>query len=99
MVLSAYAEPSYALALLDRGTGRRAYLLKDRIRNSEELIEAIEAVARGGSAIDPIIVDVLIQARLRAANSQLSELTAKSVKCSQKSRRARATARSPTPWF
>ena len=41
----------------------------------EELVGAINAVARGGSVIDPIIVDVLIDARSHAAKSQLSELT------------------------
>lgn len=75
IVLSQYAEPAYALALLEGGTGRRAYLLKERIRNRGELIEAIKTVARGGSVIDPIIVDVLIRARARAARSRLSELT------------------------
>jgi DNA-binding NarL/FixJ family response regulator len=75
VVLSQYAEPSYALALLEKGTGRRAYLLKERIRNREELIGAIETVAEGGSVIDPQIVDVLIEARSRAAHSRLSELT------------------------
>ncbi|MBV8941374.1 MAG: response regulator transcription factor [Solirubrobacterales bacterium] len=75
VVLSQYAEPSYALALLDKGTGRRAYLLKERIRNREHLINAIETVASGGSVIDPLIVDVLIEARSRAAHSRLSELT------------------------
>jgi DNA-binding NarL/FixJ family response regulator len=39
------------------------------------LIAAIEKVARGGSVIDPLIVDVLIQARARAADSRLTELT------------------------
>ena len=75
VVLSQYAEPSYALALLDRGTGRRAYLLKDRVRRHEELIDAIVSVANGGSAIDPAIVDLLIQARFIAANSRVAELT------------------------
>jgi DNA-binding NarL/FixJ family response regulator len=75
VVLSQYAEPSYALALLDNGTGGRAYLLKERIRGREELIAAIEKVASGGSVIDPSIVDVLIQARSRAAHSRLGELT------------------------
>jgi DNA-binding NarL/FixJ family response regulator len=75
VVLSQYAEPAYALALLDRGTGRRAYLLKERIRNRQELITAIETVARGGSVIDPLIVDVLIQARARVAQSRLAQLT------------------------
>jgi DNA-binding NarL/FixJ family response regulator len=75
VVLSQYAEPTYALELLDRGTGRRAYLLKEHIRDRRELINAIETVYRGGSVIDPMIVDVLIQARTRASHSRLSELT------------------------
>lgn len=75
VVLSQYAEPSYALALLDQGSSRRAYLLKERIRNRGELIGAIKTVARGDSVIDPMIVDVLIQARARASESRLSELT------------------------
>jgi DNA-binding NarL/FixJ family response regulator len=75
VVLSQYAEPAYALALLESGTGRRAYLLKERIRNREQLIAAVEAVAAGGSVIDPTIVDVLIRARARAASSPLAELT------------------------
>jgi len=75
VVLSQYAEPAYAISLLEHGTGGRAYLLKERIRDREELIAAILAVARGGSAIDPIIVDVLIEARCKAPKSKLSELT------------------------
>jgi DNA-binding NarL/FixJ family response regulator len=75
VVLSQYAEPAYALGLLEHGSGRRAYLLKERIRNKDELIGAIEAVAAGGSVIDPMVVDVLIEARSRAAKSRLSELT------------------------
>jgi DNA-binding NarL/FixJ family response regulator len=75
IVLSQYAEPAYALSLLERGTGRRAYLLKERIRNRDQLIDAIQTVAEGGSVIDPMIVDVLIQARARVAESRLSDLT------------------------
>jgi DNA-binding NarL/FixJ family response regulator len=75
VVLSQYAEPAYALELLDQGTGGRAYLLKERIRDKDQLLDAIAAVARGGSVIDPAIVDVLIQARARAAHSLLAELT------------------------
>jgi DNA-binding NarL/FixJ family response regulator len=77
VVLSQYAEPSYALALLDQGSSRRAYLLKERIRNRDELIGAIKTVARGDSVIDPTIVDVLIEARSRASTSRLSELTSR----------------------
>ena len=75
VVLSQYAEPAYALRLLEQGTSGRAYLLKERIRDKEELIRAIEAVAHGGSVIDPIIVDVLIAAWTRVAKSRLAQLT------------------------
>jgi DNA-binding NarL/FixJ family response regulator len=75
IVLSQYAEPAYALALLEHGTGRRAYLLKERIRDREELVGAIETVASGGAVIDPLIVDVLIEARSRVAHSRLAQLT------------------------
>ncbi len=77
VVLSQYAEAAYALGLFDGGTARRAYLLKERIRNKDELIEAIEKVATGGSVIDPLVVDVLIQARSRAARSRLAALTSR----------------------
>jgi DNA-binding NarL/FixJ family response regulator len=75
LVLSQYAEAAYALALLESGSARRAYLLKERIRDKAELIRAITTVARGGSVIDSQIVDVLIQARARVASSPLAELT------------------------
>jgi DNA-binding NarL/FixJ family response regulator len=75
VVLSQYAEPAYAISLLEQGTAGRAYLLKERIRDKTELIGAIQAVAHRGSVIDPVIVDVLIEARSRAARSRLSELT------------------------
>jgi DNA-binding NarL/FixJ family response regulator len=75
VVLSQYAEPAYALALLGEGTGRRAYLLKDRIRNRQELLDAILTVAAGGSVIDPAIVDVLIQAGVRSSQSKVAQLT------------------------
>ena len=75
MVLSQYVEPAYALGLFQGGTRRRAYLLKERIRNQQELIEAIEKVANGGSVVDPLVVDVLIQARSQTAHSRLAPLT------------------------
>ncbi len=75
VVLSQYAEPDYVVALLESGSGRRAYLLKERIRNREELIGAIQAVARGGSVIDPKIVEVLVAARAQRARSRVAELT------------------------
>jgi DNA-binding NarL/FixJ family response regulator len=75
VVLSQYTEPAYALSVLGGGTSGRAYLLKERISDKGELIAAIQAVAHGGSVIDPAIVDVLIGAHSRAATSRLSDLT------------------------
>ena len=75
VVLSQFADPEYVLALLDSGAERRAYLLKERIRDAGELASAIEAVVNGGSFVDPKIVDVLVGARRIAPKSALSDLT------------------------
>ena len=75
VVLSQYAEPTYVLALLEHGSDRRGYLLKERIHDRGQLVSAIDAVARGGSVIDPKIVDVLVEAKTRADRSPLAELT------------------------
>jgi DNA-binding NarL/FixJ family response regulator len=77
VVLSQYADPLYALALLDQGSDGRAYLLKERVHNRAELTAAIHAVADGGSMIDPKIVETLVHARGMAENSPLNELTAR----------------------
>jgi DNA-binding NarL/FixJ family response regulator len=77
VVLSQFADPVYALALLAGGSDRRAYLLKERVHNRAELTAAIRAVAAGGSLIDPKIVEGLVRARGQAASSPLSELTAR----------------------
>jgi DNA-binding NarL/FixJ family response regulator len=75
VVLSQYAEPGYALALLDGGSARRAYLLKERVDDVEQLVGAIRAVADGGSVVDPKVVDVLMADRGRTESSALDELT------------------------
>jgi DNA-binding NarL/FixJ family response regulator len=75
VILSQYSEPSYAVRLLSNGAERRAYLLKERVHDREQLVAAITAVADGGSVVDPKVVEVLIGARARAASSPLSELT------------------------
>jgi DNA-binding NarL/FixJ family response regulator len=77
VVLSQYSDPIYALALLDGGSARRAYLLKERIHNRAELTAAIQAVAAGGSLVDSKIVDGLVTARSRSEHSPLNELTAR----------------------
>jgi DNA-binding NarL/FixJ family response regulator len=75
VVLSQYAEPAYALALLDRGSQGRAYLLKERVSDIDQLAAAIRQVADGGSVIDPVVVDALVEARAKAAGSPLQHLT------------------------
>jgi DNA-binding NarL/FixJ family response regulator len=75
VVLSQYVQPSYALALLEGGTGGRAYLLKERVEDIEQLVAAIRAVAEGGSVIDPKVVEALVAAKARTERSPLNELT------------------------
>jgi DNA-binding NarL/FixJ family response regulator len=75
VVLSQYAEPAYALALLEDGSQGRAYLLKERVGDVEDLVQAIHEVARGGSVIDPKVVDLLVEARTRADRSPVARLT------------------------
>ncbi len=75
VVLSQYANPDYALSLLEGGSAGRAYLLKERVGDVEELLGAIREVARGGSVVDPKVVDALVTATSRAVRSDLDRLT------------------------
>ncbi|MBA3303944.1 MAG: response regulator transcription factor [Actinomycetota bacterium] len=75
VVLSQYANPSYALALLAEGSEGRAYLLKERVSDVDDLLRAIREVARGGSVIDPKVVESLVSSTSRAARSDLDRLT------------------------
>jgi DNA-binding NarL/FixJ family response regulator len=75
VVLSQHDEAEYALALLERGSEGRAYLLKERVSDLDQLVGAITEVARGGSVIDPKVVESLVAAKSRAEESPLSVLT------------------------
>jgi DNA-binding NarL/FixJ family response regulator len=77
VVLSQYAEPGYASALLDGGSAGRAYLLKERVSEPGQLAEAVRSVATGGSVIDSAVVEVLVAASGRHAASPLASLTAR----------------------
>jgi DNA-binding NarL/FixJ family response regulator len=77
VVLSQFSDPIYALTLLDRGSDRRAYLLKERVHNRAELTAAIDAVVSGGSMIDPKIVEELVRTRSQVERSPLNDLTAR----------------------
>jgi DNA-binding NarL/FixJ family response regulator len=75
VVLSQFAEPTYALALLESGSEGRGYLLKERVHDRAQLTSALESVAGGGSVVDTKIVDMLVAANTRAERSPLAELT------------------------
>ena len=75
VVLSQYADAEYALALLDKGAAGRAYLLKERVSDLDQLVNAIREVARGGSVVDPKVIENLISSRSRNKRSALADLT------------------------
>jgi DNA-binding NarL/FixJ family response regulator len=75
VVLSQFAAPSYALALLDAGSDGRAYLLKDRVADADDLVDAVRAVASGGSVVDSKVVDQLVASRSRSPSSPIERLT------------------------
>ena len=62
VLLSQFDAPVYARALLEEGSAGRAYLLKERVSDPEQLVGAIREVARGGSVIDPKVVETLVAA-------------------------------------
>jgi DNA-binding NarL/FixJ family response regulator len=74
VVLSQYADPAYALALLEGGSEGRAYLLKERVSAVYDLLAAIREVAAGGSVIDSKVVESLVSTK-RPASSDVDRLT------------------------
>ena len=75
VVLSQYASPAYAMALLAEGSHRRAYLLKDRVADVDDLVAAIRQVHEGGAVIDPKVVEQIVGGSIRRARSPLEQLT------------------------
>ena len=74
VVLSQYVEPDYAVELLADGVAGLGYLLKERVREVDELVRALRDVCRGGSALDPQVVEALL-VRRGAKPSPLAALT------------------------
>jgi DNA-binding NarL/FixJ family response regulator len=74
LVISAYADVTYALKLFENGCDSRGYLLKDRIRDRRQLVDAVVAVANSGTVTDPTVIDTLVRSRARRS-SRLDELT------------------------
>jgi DNA-binding NarL/FixJ family response regulator len=75
VVLSQHSDDVYAYHLLRNGTAGLAYLLKERVGDLDAIIEALRAVAQGGSVVDPKVVEALVSRRAREAESPLTRLT------------------------
>ena len=75
VVLSQHAEPMYATTLFEEGSERRAYLLKESLKDQAELSRALKTVAEGGSVVDPLVVEQLVEARSRREDAHLEALT------------------------
>ena len=60
VVLSQYDDPEYAVSLLADGSSGYGYLLKDRLAEGDQLVQAVRSVAGGGTALDPQIVNALV---------------------------------------
>jgi DNA-binding NarL/FixJ family response regulator len=75
LVLSQFVEPVEVLDLLSEGVAGLGYLLKDRVTDLDELVGALQTVARGGSALDPLVVEALIAGRTAQDRSPLASLT------------------------
>lgn len=75
VILSNHADPEYALELLSAGANGFAYLLKERLGEPDHLAAAVWEVAKGGSVLDPKVVDGLLVAQRRRARSRIHGLT------------------------
>jgi DNA-binding NarL/FixJ family response regulator len=75
IVLSQYLEPSYALALFAEGHNSRGYLLKERLSDGRQLVDAVRTVAAGGAFVDPLVVDTLLRTHRLGSTSAVVGLT------------------------
>jgi DNA-binding NarL/FixJ family response regulator len=73
LVLSQHVEQLYARELLADGVGAIGYLLKDRVLNSDQFIDAVRRVATGGTAMDPEVISKLLVSNAR--NEPLAALS------------------------
>jgi DNA-binding NarL/FixJ family response regulator len=75
VLLSQFCEPTSALALLRHGAAGRAYMLKERVHNVDELMVAVRSVVADGSFIDPAVIDAMVAGRISEDSSPLRRLT------------------------
>jgi DNA-binding NarL/FixJ family response regulator len=75
VVLSQYAEEEYAYELLKDGAAGLGYLLKERVSDLDEVVRALNEVSKGGSVLDPKVVESLVSAKEKMAHSPLANVT------------------------
>src|SRR5438309_9324561 len=75
VVLSQFAEEDYAYDLLKDGAAGLGYLLKERVADVDELVRALTEVSKGGSVLDPKVVEALVARKDRLEHSPLAQLT------------------------
>ena len=92
VVLSQYVEEDYAFELLKDGVAGLGYLLKERISDVDQLVRALEDVARGGSALDPKVVEGLLQRGAARGSSPLTGLTDRELEVLQEMATGRSNA-------
>jgi DNA-binding NarL/FixJ family response regulator len=73
LVLSQHLEPTYMLELVGGDASGVGYLLKDRVRDVGEFVDAVERVAAGGTAFDPEVVKTLVGGHRRSVLDDLSD--------------------------
>lgn len=75
VVLSQHADAAYVVDLLGDGAEGVGYLLKERVADPAQLVHALRETSRGGSVVDPVLVDTLVRRRRLTAESGLESLT------------------------
>lgn len=75
VVLSQHADESYAMALISKGAEGLGYLLKERVSNRAQLVDALRTTAAGGSVMDPLLVDAMFRRQRLGQRSSLATLT------------------------
>ena len=99
VVLSQYVEEDYAFDLLSDGVAGLGYLLKERVAQVDDLVRALHEVARGGSALDPLVVERLLARSSQESASVLRGLTARELEVLQEVATGRSNAATATTLF
>ncbi len=92
VVLSQYVEEQYAFDLLSDGVAGLGYLLKERVTEVDDLVRALYDVSRGGSVLDPRIVEALMARKSAETTSVLSGLTERELEVLRELARGRSNA-------